>query len=1016
MNTLTKIPRKIGTFFYHAFAMTWLDAVAILVTGIVTLLDIKSNGLLLTFSIGAFTFCLSHLLMFLLGAIFGYADVSLVMLIIFMHACMYNFRMAYGCAIFLLVGMLGYYFSRKLVFKRERLFLVIITCITMALINGNGFYLLVCLLSPLGFSQVTAVGQVMLFSYMLPEYMIGTAVAYIFFTRAPEKILKKVFCGFFYLPEYEEYKKNRAGKKSKLGRNMMLGLIINLAVIVSTSVYIAGNMIGLSNMKNVSDALYEETAQYTADGNLSVMENLKKLEEYKEDSRKSGQIMPGSGFGEYSDPVAFFIEIFLMFLCIAFPMIMLTYFAFQRITVRPIENLSGYIQGYADARDDEKLSYMQSVKNVEPEVHDDIWEMYNATKRMMRDIVDYIDTQKKEQELESELQVAKEANTAKTNFLSNMSHEIRTPINSILGMNEMILRESTEAGVKQYADNIKQSGDTLLRIVNDILDLSRIEAGKLQIQPQQYDFAGTVNNLISMVDVQAEDKGLKLEVNINPNIPSVLFGDEKRIVQCVTNILSNAVKYTMEGRIELTVDFNKESENEIALAFTVTDTGMGIKQEDLEKLFTPYERFEEKKNYNIEGTGLGMDIVRSLLAMMNSRLTVNSVYGEGSTFSFAVKQEVIQWEPIGDVKEHYNRNKGEEYVYRESFQAPDAKVLVVDDTNMNLVVIKGLLKQTRINIDTADSGKEALKMVQKHRYDIIFIDHRMPGMDGIETHRHMVSDFENPNRFAPCIALTANAISGAREMYLAEGFQDYLAKPISVERLEKMIVKYLPKELVITPKDADFDTNPIKEEVEEEKDAFADFDMSKFEELDGINIKMAMKNCDQPEILKEALSEFHFTIDTHANALEEYVKTGDIRNFTIAVHALKSNSRLIGAMKLSGVAETMEELGNANDVDAINERLPQLLTLYRSYKEKLFPIADMKKEEAVALKDISEEEFEGALADMRELVSVFDYDNANNIMHMLEEYKTPEKYKDKWEKIKQLMAAVDLEGLLNELG
>ncbi len=395
------------------------------------------------------------------------------------------------------------------------------------------------------------------------------------------------------------------------------------------------------------------------------------------------------------------------------------------------------------------------------------------------------------------------ANEAKSTFLSNMSHEIRTPINAILGMNEMVLRECSDDTILAYSESIKTSGNTLLGIINDILDFSKIEAGKMDIIPVDYELASVLNDLVNMVQTRADSKGLLLEAKCSSNMPSILHGDEIRLKQIITNLLTNAVKYTEKGKVVFSVDY-KEIEDQpeyIILCVSVRDTGIGIKPEDINKLFSEFERVEEERNRSIEGTGLGISITQRLLSLMGSTLRVKSVYGEGSVFSFELKQRVVKHDPIGEFAASL-KNPGDVHkVYKAKFYAPDAQILSVDDTPINLLVFKSLLKKTGVQIDTAESGDECIEMANKKKYDIIFLDHMMPRKDGVETLREM-QDTENfLNAGTPVICLTANAISGARESYIADGFSDYLTKPIDAGRLEEMIMELLPPEKLKQPAD-----------------------------------------------------------------------------------------------------------------------------------------------------------------------------------------------------------------------
>ena len=411
------------------------------------------------------------------------------------------------------------------------------------------------------------------------------------------------------------------------------------------------------------------------------------------------------------------------------------------------------------------------------------------------------------EELEEQKRIADDANKAKSYFLANMSHEIRTPINAVLGMDEMILRESGESQIRSYAKDINTAGRTLLSLVNDILDFSKIEEGRLEIIPTQYEVASVINDLVNMIRERAEKKGLKLELSVDPKVPNILYGDEIRIKQIALNILTNAVKYTNEGKVKLCVGFDTVSDDQILLKFTISDTGIGMKEEDMDKLFSPFSRIEEKRNRSIEGTGLGMSIVKQLLKLMDSDLRVKSVYGEGSEFSFDIKQTVINWEPTGDVFARQEEDTADRNEYHALFTAPSAHILVVDDTEVNLAVFVNLLKETKVDIDTATSGKSAIALVASKDYDVIFIDHMMPEMDGVETLRKIR---ETKDDKAVCIALTANAVSGARQKYLAAGFSDYLSKPIDGRRLEEMIRKYLPEEKILpVTEDAAKDENIV---------------------------------------------------------------------------------------------------------------------------------------------------------------------------------------------------------------
>ena len=407
------------------------------------------------------------------------------------------------------------------------------------------------------------------------------------------------------------------------------------------------------------------------------------------------------------------------------------------------------------------------------------------------DITDLHENNKKMEQLKIE---ADNANQAKSNFLANMSHEIRTPINAVLGMDEMILREATEENIIEYATSIKRAGETLLSLVSDILDFSKIESGKMTLINEPYNVPDLINDMINAFSLRMRQKGLSFITEIDSNIPKVLVGDEIRIKQIALNILSNAFKYTKEGYVKLKISSIIENDK-CKLLFSVEDTGSGIKKEALERLFETFERIDEKKNRHIEGSGLGLNITKNLLKMMGSDINVKSVYGRGSIFSFELCQDIIDKTPIGEISSEVVKT-GVHEKNTEEFIAPKGRVLVVDDNMVNLTVMKGLLKKTQIKVDLALSGAEALRLTRFNKYHLIFMDHLMPELDGIETFARMKEMEENLNIDTPCIVLTANAISGAKEQYMEAGFAEYMTKPIDITLLDTNLIKYLPKDLI----------------------------------------------------------------------------------------------------------------------------------------------------------------------------------------------------------------------------
>ena len=529
--------------------------------------------------------------------------------------------------------------------------------------------------------------------------------------------------------------------------------------------------------------------------------------------------------------------------------------------------------------------------------------------------------QKKEFEakaLKLEKEAADQANQAKSDFLADMSHEIRTPINAVLGMNEMILRESVKArdneipdkdrinnsfsNIISYSHNIESAGNNLLAIINDILDLSKIEAGKMDIKEGNYQLSSVINDLSNLNYFKAKEKGLDFIINVDEDLPDQLYGDKVRVRQVITNILSNAVKYTEEGSVTLTVKGIKETEDPemIDLIIEVEDTGVGIRKEDIEKLFKKFQRLDLKLNSTVEGTGLGLAITQTLLDMMGGDIAVESEYGKGSTFTIRIPQKVISDEPIGDFEARFKTNIKEATAYKESFRAPEGRILIVDDTKMNLTVAVELLKSTQLQIDTVNGGKEAVTKAKEKTYDLILMDQRMPMMDGSEALNLIKSQKDSLNKETPIICMTADAIIGAKERYIAEGFSDYLTKPIDSKELEKMLIKYLPQEKVTLV------LNEVTDKSYEEKDE----NLSKYISLyqAGIDPRIGLTYCQNDDTLyRSILKEFAQSGKDKTAEINRFYDSRDWNNYGILVHAIKSSARMIGANELADEAMNLEK-------------------------------------------------------------------------------------------------------------
>lgn len=516
----------------------------------------------------------------------------------------------------------------------------------------------------------------------------------------------------------------------------------------------------------------------------------------------------------------------------------------------------------------------------------------------------------------------KRATSLKSDFLANMSHEIRTPINAVLGMDEMILRESRDEKILEYAADIKRAGNTLLCLINDILDFSKIESGKMDIIPVEYDLGLILNELLAMVRSRAEKKNLILEAVIEPETPAHLYGDEVRIRQIITNILTNAVKYTPQGRITLNVSGEVTKDDRVRLYISVKDTGMGIREEDKKKLFDSFQRVDESRNRNIEGTGLGLSITMQLLELMGSRLEVKSTYGKGSDFYFYLEQEKLDSKVIGDFQKNYAKQNEKLPVYIEKFTAPLAKILVVDDNEMNRKVFLGLLKNLKMQIDTAACGKDSLELIKQKEYHIIFMDYLMPEMNGVETLQQAEKLSDSKCKNSVFVALTANAVSGAGEMFLENGFDDFLSKPIIATKLEEMIQKYLPKELIEAPVEK-------KETVIQTKDEKPKGNTKeKIKEESPVDWKVGRELCMNDEAFyREMLGVF---LESNAvTELEKFYHTKDFENYQIKIHAAKTNLMNIGAKKSAELAKKMElSLKRGEGLSYVQEHHKEFLFMY----------------------------------------------------------------------------------------
>lgn len=967
------------------FIVGWI--ISIILAGSFCYISIKHDASLFSNAASANTgiFLLPILL---ISGLYGYLVALITFLVAFILTLFYNMDNSYSMVIYLAAILSFSLCSQNLWFKNKSKTIgaCIITFISITLNEYMCFKAV-----PNMDYRMESFFETQFYSLyeILTIFLTGMLLHFIF-TRTSDRFKYTFPLGVIYT---KDYKKN--GDSKNKSRKTRFSMKITMTIVTAELILAMG--VSFFMMVLFPDIKKMFINEYYRIGNVVVSEESIEDNHYNPNFYKA---MAKIEFKVDDAMISFDLKMIMLMLNLGVPFAAFAYYFTTFYMVGPLVDMSDFLDEYAHAHDDDKIAIGRKIDDIRIDTNDEIKTMYDALHDTVHEMEGYIDRMRDKHRLESDLEVAKKANDAKSGFLSNMSHEIRTPINAILGMDEMILRESDDPDILEYAANIKSAGNSLLSIVNDILDFSKIEADKMEIIPVQYNLASVVNDLVNMVSTRALEKGLDIDVDVDRNTPTNLIGDEIRIKQVVTNLLSNAVKYTEKGVVTLQIGYSKIDDNNMLLAVTVKDTGIGIKEEDIKKLYNPFERIEEARNRTIEGTGLGMNIVKRLLSLMGTKLLVESVYGEGSKFSFEVKQQVISWDPIGDFKERYKEFIESKNEYHETFVAQGARILVVDDTEMNLTVIKNLLKKTEINIDTATSGMDTLDLVTKVKYDVIFLDHRMPIMDGIETLENMKAMENNLNKDVPVIALTANAVSGAREEYLAHGFTDYVTKPVNGVYLEKILLHYIDPEKIQAVSINNGEADLYVKDNEAEEGVIA--------ALKGVDSRIGITNCGDEATYVQVVKDFHGSIDCKSGAIEQFLSDGDIRNYTVFVHALKSSARLIGAMELSSMAAELEKCGNEEKIDIIKEKTPYLLGLYRSYKDNL-KVVDNNDE---GKEEIPTENLISAFKDLKELVEAYDYDTADSIMHMLDEYSIPADYKEKYKKVKELMGAVDRDGLL----
>lgn len=549
----------------------------------------------------------------------------------------------------------------------------------------------------------------------------------------------------------------------------------------------------------------------------------------------------------------------------------------------------------------------------------DIVDEYGKRQGWVALVIDVTDTRNYIEEIKRVSEQAERANAAKSEFLANMSHEIRTPMNAIVGLSDIIMEESQGRKLYFYANDIKSASQNLLTIINDILDLSKVEAGRMELVLSEYYVKTVVDEIINMMDIAASQRGLLMKYEYDMTIPCRYYGDEGRIKQILINILNNAVKFTKEGYVKIFVGGRPgNAEDEELLVFRVEDTGCGIRKEDQEKIFEEFRQVDSKRNRSAEGTGLGLAITKQLVQLMEGWIELESVYGEGATFTVTIPQKIIDRRPLSEVPD-ISGNEGEKEKVK-SFVARGYKVLVVDDNLINRKVAKGLMNSYQFDLMEAESGFEAIQLVRENKYDLIFMDHMMPQMDGIETVRKIRQECGENGTSPTIIALTANAMEGVRERFLSNGFQDFIPKPLDKGQLNEILVKWVPDELREEP--------DLEQEQQEQEAA------GKQEELWNIRIKgidldaVRRIQTGSLEDYKELLQLYCIDGKRKLKHLRKLYEEKNYKNYEIEVHGLKSASANIGAMKLSNLAKKHEEAMIEKDWEFVSSNFSYLISFY----------------------------------------------------------------------------------------
>ena len=631
------------------------------------------------------------------------------------------------------------------------------------------------------------------------------------------------------------------------------------------------------------------------------------------------------------------------------------------------------------------------------------------------DIIGYIvfvsdlsERKKTMQQLQEAMEETKAANQAKSIFLANMSHEIRTPMNSIIGFSELVLKMDIQPQVREYVEDIKGSSYNLLAIINDILDISKIESGKMELVCGEYYTASLLNDVYLIIDTQVKKKGLRFDLKINPKIPNKLYGDKIRIRGILINLLNNAVKYTKKGSICLEAEIDSVEGDDIALSFRVSDTGIGIRPEEQNKLFESFSQVDRKMNYGVEGSGLGLPIAKGYALLMGGDISVESVYGKGSTFTAVIHQKVLDASPIN--KEHARENELLEDFSMGTIKISGIRVLLVDDNAVNLKVADRSLRYYGMQVDMAESGMEAIELCRKNNYPLIFMDQMMPQMDGVEAMEiiRKSSGYYNVGGEAKIIVLTANAIDGAREELIAKGFDGYLEKPMNFKELEKLLVDFLPADCIEQQENR-------QQEKEDKTETDEVMDLQKT--LTMVDVKRGIYNCGRH--LDDYLKILQLTFRDGARQLEELKdlhRDKNYEDYTIKIHALKGMTLGIGAVGVADLAKRLEQAGREGEKGYIDEHTQEFYEAYDSLQKQIYTVLLShhmveNREEYDRKKSLQKEDLILILLDIRHDIDEFDFAGAARKTRDALSCHLSETDRKWMEKIRQMVDEVDLEGI-----